>query len=106
MSNAVSINAVPTDPMQPNPTPIRSVLVANRGEIARRIFRTAHAMGMNTTAVFVKADANAPFVVEADMAVRLDTGYLDGDAIIAAAKATGAQAIHPGYGFPGGAYEP
>jgi propionyl-CoA carboxylase alpha chain len=99
MSNAVSINAVPTDPMQPNPTPIRSVLVANRGEIARRIFRTAHAMGMNTTAVFVKADANAPFVVEADMAVRLDTGYLDGDAIIAAAKATGAQAIHPGYGF-------
>lgn len=99
MSNAVSINAVPTDPTQPSPTSIRSVLVANRGEIARRIFRTAHAMGMNTTAVFVKADANAPFVVEADMAVRLDTGYLDGDAIIAAAKATGAQAIHPGYGF-------
>lgn len=88
-----------SNPVLSNSSPIRSVLVANRGEIARRIFRTAHAMGMNTTAVFVEADTNAPFVVEADMAVRLATGYLDGDAIIAAAKATGTQAIHPGYGF-------
>ncbi len=88
-----------SNPVLSNSSPIRSVLVANRGEIARRIFRTAHAMGMNTTAVFVEADTNAPFVVEADMAVRLATGYLDGDAIIAAAKATGPQAIHPGYAF-------
>lgn len=79
---------------------IRSLLVANRGEIARRIFRTARDMGITTTAVFVEADANAPFVVEADVAVRLaDGGYLDGEAIIAAAKATGTEAIHPGYGF-------
>ncbi len=78
---------------------VRSLLVANRGEIARRIFRTARDMGMSTTAVFVAADANAPFVGEADIAVRLDNGYLDGDAIIAAAKSTGSEAIHPGYGF-------
>ena len=80
-------------------SPVRSVLVANRGEIARRIFRTARDMGMATTAVFVDADADAPFVVEADVAVRLTNGYLDGDSIIAAAKATGTEAIHPGYGF-------
>jgi propionyl-CoA carboxylase alpha chain len=79
--------------------PIRSLLVANRGEIARRIFGTAHAMGMRCTAVYVDADANAPFVGEADVAVRLETGYLDAAAIIAAARTTGAQAVHPGYGF-------
>jgi len=80
-----------------------SVLVANRGEIARRIFRTARGMGMRCVAVFVDADADAPFVREADDAVRLPgsgvDGYLDGEAIIAAAIASGAQAIHPGYGF-------
>ena len=66
---------------------IRSLLVANRGEIALRVFRTARDMGITTTAVFVEADANAPFVVEADVAVRLaDGGYLDGEAIIAAAN--------------------
>jgi len=79
--------------------PFSSVLVANRGEIARRIFRTARAMGMRCVAVYTSADAGAPFVAEADEAVRLPGGYLDGAAIIAAANATGAEAIHPGYGF-------
>ena len=76
-----------------------TILIANRGEIARRIMRTAHAMGIRTVAVYVDSDAAAPFVADADEAVRLSTGYLDGAAIIAAAHATGAQAIHPGYGF-------
>ncbi|NOX31188.1 MAG: biotin/lipoyl-binding protein [Actinobacteria bacterium] len=79
--------------------PFDSVLVANRGEIARRIFRTARSVGLRCIAVFVEADAGAPFVTEADEAVRLDHGYLDGRAIIAAAVATGAKAVHPGYGF-------
>ena len=83
---------------------IRSVLVANRGEIARRVFRTCRELGIATVAVFSDADAHAPFVREADAAVHLpgsapaDT-YLRGDLIIAAALATGADAIHPGYGF-------
>ena len=79
--------------------PLQSVLVANRGEIARRIFRTARSMGLRTVAVFADADANSPFVAEADVAVRLPGGYLDGDAVVAAALATGSDAIHPGYGF-------
>jgi acetyl/propionyl-CoA carboxylase alpha subunit len=83
---------------------MRKILVANRGEIARRIFRTAHAMGMTCVAVYSDADADAAHVAEAEVAVRLpgirsaDT-YLNGEAIIAAAQATGADAIHPGYGF-------
>ena len=81
------------------PTSLRSILVANRGEIARRVFRTAHSMGMRCVAVFVDADADAPFVADADEAVRLADGYLDGEAIITAALATGVDAIHPGYGF-------
>ena len=81
------------------PTPIRSVLVANRGEIARRVFRTARSMGMRCIAVFVDADADAPFVQEADEAVRLPDSYLDAEAVLAAAQRTGAEAIHPGYGF-------
>ena len=80
-------------------TPLRSILVANRGEIARRVFRTARSMGMRCVAVFVDADADAPFVTEADEAVRLSGGYLDSEAIIAAALSTGSDAIHPGYGF-------
>lgn len=72
--------------------------MANRGEIARRVFRTANAMGIETVAVFVDADRGAPFVSDADQSVRID-GYLNGQAIIEAAKATGAEAIHPGYGF-------
>ena len=78
---------------------ISSLLVANRGEIASRVFRTARAMGVRCVAVYVDADAGAPFVAEADEAVRLGTGYLDGPAIIDAARATGARAVHPGYGF-------
>ena len=83
---------------------IRTILVANRGEIARRIFRTCRELGITTVAVHSDADAGAPFAVEADLAVRLpgssptDT-YLRGDLIIAAGLKAGADAIHPGYGF-------
>ena len=76
-----------------------TLLVANRGEIARRVMRSAHDMGIRCVAVYVDADADAPHVVEADEAVRLAEGYLDGKAILEAARATGARAIHPGYGF-------
>jgi len=78
---------------------ITTLLVANRGEIARRVFRTARAMGIRCAAVYTDADADAPFVNEADEAVRLPAGYLDGASIIAAAGRLGADAIHPGYGF-------
>ncbi len=74
------------------------VLVANRGEIARRIFRTLRDMGLATVAVYSDADRDAPHVGEADEAVRLES-YLDQEAMIAAAKAVGTGAIHPGYGF-------
>jgi len=85
-------------------TTIRSILVANRGEIARRVFRTARDLGIATVAVHSDADARAPFVAEADRAVHLPGNspaetYLRGDLVIAAAKSAGADAIHPGYGF-------
>ena len=76
-----------------------TLLIANRGEIARRVIRGAQAMGIRTVAVYVDADAKAPFVGDADQAVRLPESYLDGKAILEAAQATGAEAIHPGYGF-------
>ncbi|HEX6238910.1 MAG TPA: biotin carboxylase N-terminal domain-containing protein [Acidimicrobiales bacterium] len=83
----------------PHPAPLTSVMVANRGEIARRVFRTARTMGLRCVAVYADADADSPFVADADEAVRLPDGYLDGASIVAAAKATGADAVHPGYGF-------
>ncbi len=76
-----------------------SLLVANRGEIARRVLRAARASGLHTVAVYVAADAHAPFVREADEAVLLPTSYLDPSALVAAALSSGAGAIHPGYGF-------
>ena len=76
-----------------------SILVANRGEIARRVMRTARSMGICCVAVYVDADAGAPYVAEADEAVRLTTGYLDPAGILRAARASGAEAVHPGYGF-------
>ncbi|MFP5419875.1 MAG: acetyl/propionyl/methylcrotonyl-CoA carboxylase subunit alpha [Gammaproteobacteria bacterium] len=84
--------------------PIDTLLVANRGEIACRVMRTAKAMGIQTVAVHSAIDANARHVREADLAVNLGgakpaDSYLRIDALIAAAKASGAQAIHPGYGF-------
>ena len=83
---------------------IRSLLIANRGEIACRIIRTARAMGIRTVAVYSDADARALHVRQADEAVPIGPSparesYLVGEKIIAAAKATGAEAIHPGYGF-------
>jgi len=83
---------------------IRRLLVANRGEIARRVFRTCRELGIETVAVFSDPDADAPHVAEADHAVRLSgaspTGtYLAIDRLLAACRATGADAVHPGYGF-------
>ncbi len=80
------------------------ILVANRGEIACRVMRTAKAMGIATVAVYSDADARAPHVLMADERVRLGPApaaqsYLDPELILAAAKATGADCIHPGYGF-------
>ena len=77
-----------------------SLLIANRGEIACRIIKTARDMGIRSVAVYVDADEDALFVKKADEAIRLDDGgYLDSKQIINAAKKSGAQAIHPGYGF-------
>ncbi|XVQ16231.1 acetyl/propionyl/methylcrotonyl-CoA carboxylase subunit alpha [Spirillospora sp. CA-255316] len=75
-----------------------SVLVANRGEIAVRVFRTLRRLGIRSVAVHTDADAGAPHVRDADEAVRIPT-YLDIEAIIEAARDAGAEAIHPGYGF-------
>src|SRR5436305_12115249 len=83
---------------------MQKLLIANRGEIARRVMRTARAMGIATVAVYSDADAGAPHVIEADEAVHLpgsapgDT-YLRGDLVVDACRRTGADAVHPGYGF-------
>ena len=76
-----------------------SLLVANRGEIASRIFKTAKKMGLKTIAIYTEADRHSLYVNDANSSVKIDSSYLDSEAIIAAAKLTGAQAIHPGYGF-------
>jgi acetyl-CoA carboxylase biotin carboxylase subunit len=83
---------------------MRTLLVANRGEIAARVIRTAARLGIRTVAVYSDADADLPFVADADQAVRIGPpppaeSYLNVDAILAAAAETGADAIHPGYGF-------
>jgi len=83
---------------------IRKILIANRGEIASRIMRTARQLGVETVAVYSEADAEAPFVQEADEAILIgpapsNESYLVIDKIIEAAKRTGADAIHPGFGF-------
>ena len=75
------------------------LLIANRGEIACRIIRSAHEMGITCVAVYVEADTNSPYVKQADQAIKLNENYLDGKEIIEAALSCGAQAIHPGYGF-------
>ncbi|AQZ60526.1 acetyl/propionyl-CoA carboxylase subuit alpha [[Actinomadura] parvosata subsp. kistnae] len=83
---------------------ITRLLVANRGEIARRVFRTCRELGISTVAVFSDADAESPHVAEADLAVRLpgvrpSETYLDVERLLAACRASGADAVHPGYGF-------
>jgi acetyl-CoA carboxylase biotin carboxylase subunit len=82
----------------------KKILIANRGEIALRVIRACRELGVKSVAVYSKADARAPHVREADEAVLIgpapsSESYLKGDAIIAAARKTGAEAIHPGYGF-------
>ncbi len=84
--------------------PITRILIANRGEIARRIMRTARDMGISTVAIYSESDARAPFVTEANLAIPLQgrtstETYLDVEQVIAACKTGGADAVHPGYGF-------
>ena len=88
----------------PGQWPFDTVLIANRGEIALRVIRTVHALGLRAAVVFHAADRGSPAVTTADAAVEITgetpvAAYLDGDQIIEAAKQTGAGAIHPGYGF-------
>ncbi len=83
---------------------IKTILIANRGEIASRVIRTCKKMGISSVAVYSEADKNAPFVKEADLAIHIGDpepvkSYLDQDKIIEAAKKSNADAIHPGYGF-------
>jgi propionyl-CoA carboxylase alpha chain len=81
---------------------VNRVLVANRGEIARRVFATCRRLGVGTAAVFTGPDAHAPFVRDADVAIALGEdprGYLEIERIVAAAQRAGADAVHPGYGF-------
>ena len=84
--------------------PIHNLLIANRGEIARRVQLSAHAMGIATVAVYADPDVNEPFVKEADLAIALRGAtaletYLSMDKLLQAAASSGADAVHPGYGF-------
>ena len=90
--------------VKPSTINIRRLLIANRGEIARRIMRSAHDMGISTVAVYARGDADEPFVREADLAIALDGDsafdtYLNVDAVLDAAIRAEADAVHPGYGF-------
>lgn len=102
--NTMAEAEAPTASAVPSVRPIRRLLVANRGEIARRIMRTAHSMGISTVAIYAESDAAAPFVTDADSAIALSgrtsaETYLDIDKVIAACQRSGADAVHPGYGF-------
>ena len=106
MANVDSVKTRPTKRVADikHPPAITRLLIANRGEISRRIIRSAHAMGISTVAVYANDDRDAPFVREADDAIALggDSAretYLDAEKILAAASACGADGIHPGYGF-------
>ena len=84
--------------------PIRRLLVANRGEIARRVIRSAHEMGISTAAIYADGDVGAPFVRDADTAIALNgttsaQTYLNVDKVLDACRRVGADAVHPGYGF-------
>jgi propionyl-CoA carboxylase alpha chain len=103
-TNTGPTNTVPTNTVPTNTGPIRKLLVANRGEIASRVFRTCRVMDIATVAVYSDADGDLPFVSDADEAVHLPGNtpaqtYLRADLLIEAARLTGADAIHPGYGF-------
>lgn len=90
---------------KPNyPKTFDKILIANRGEISRRVIRTCRDMGVKTVAVYSDADMNSMFVKEADEAYRIgpppsNESYLMMDTILDVVKASGAQAVHPGYGF-------
>ena len=78
---------------------ISKILIANRGEIASRIIKSAHDLNVSCVAIFNEADSNSPYVYQADESVRITDSYLDGKEIVQLALKTNAQAIHPGYGF-------
>src|ERR1700689_3559773 len=83
---------------------IATILVANRGEVVSRIARTAHALGKSCVGVYTDSDSRAPYLADVDLSVSLGadtnpTPYLSADALIAAARAAGADAVHPGYRF-------